>query len=94
MADGKRRFQVEDIFSHKALSAPTASPDGRRVVFVATQSDLKGNKVLSELWAWEEGPGAWQVTFGGKAARPLFSRAATGSPFSPTAPAARSSRSS
>ena len=72
MADKQRRFRVEDVFAHKALSGLTATPDGRLVAFVASQPDLKGNRIPSDIWAWQEGRGAWQVTFGAKAARPLF----------------------
>jgi dipeptidyl aminopeptidase/acylaminoacyl peptidase len=73
MAKRKRAFQVKDLFGHKALSGLTVSADGRPAAFVATQPDLKENKTVSEILAWAEGRGVWNVTFGGKASLPAFS---------------------
>jgi Tol biopolymer transport system component len=68
-----RTFRLQDLLGYKALSLPTCTSDGRLAAFVATQPDVKSNKSVSELWVWEEGCGAWQVTFGGRAGRPAFS---------------------
>ena len=73
MAGRKRAFRVNDLLSYKAIGAPTCTPDGKTVAFMAGQPDAKANKVVSEIWAWSADRGAWQVTFGGKAGLPQFS---------------------
>ena len=73
MAKRKRAFRVKDIFLHKALSSLSVTPDGSVAAFLATQPDLPGNKNVSEIWAWSQQRGAWQVTFDGRATQPEFS---------------------
>ncbi|MFB3893684.1 MAG: prolyl oligopeptidase family serine peptidase [Phycisphaerae bacterium] len=69
----KRPFRLNDILLNKTIGPVTASPDGRLAVFAVGGADLAANKNTSELWAWSEDRGAWQVTFGGQAALPRFS---------------------
>ncbi len=73
MADKGRSFKLADVFKHKTLSDVTATPDGRGAAFTVTRQDLKENKHFSDVWAWGEGRGVWQVTFGGKARQPSLS---------------------
>jgi len=73
MPTKKRTFRLRDLYAHRTLSSPTATPDGRMVAFAASQPDVKANKNVTEIWAWSEGRGTWQVTFGGSAGSPCFS---------------------
>jgi len=73
MAKRSRTFKLTDVFKHKALSDVTTTPDGRAAAFAVTQPDLKGNKHVSDVWAWSDDGGTRQVTFGGKAGQPAFS---------------------
>ena len=46
----KRAMTAEDVVSLKAVSNPQISPDGRQVVFVMSEADLKANESFSHLW--------------------------------------------
>ncbi len=73
MAKGSRTFTIADVFKHRALTDLSVAPDGRTAAFAVSQANLKGNKQVSDVWAWSEDGGAWQVTFGGKSAQPALS---------------------
>lgn len=49
-AEGKRPMKVEDLFKLKRLADPQISPDGKMVVYVVANVDLKENKISSTLW--------------------------------------------
>ena len=46
----RRPISIEDLFALKLVSDPQISPDGSRVIFVQTESDLAQNKYRSHLW--------------------------------------------
>ena len=46
----KRVMTAEDVVTIKAVSNPQISPDGRQVVFVMSEADLKANESFSHLW--------------------------------------------
>ncbi len=46
----KRVMTAEDVVTLKAVSNPQISPDGRQVVFVMSEADLKANESFSHLW--------------------------------------------
>jgi len=43
-------FSVHDLLAMTRLSDPRVSPDGRQVVFVASRTDLEGNRRRTSLW--------------------------------------------
>ena len=47
---GKRPFTFEDMMALKRVSGPAISPDGKWVLFAATDVDLKANKRTPHLW--------------------------------------------
>lgn len=49
-AAGKRPFTFEDMMKLKRVGEPAPSPDGRWVVFAATDVDLAANTRKSHLW--------------------------------------------
>ncbi len=46
----KRPFTFEDMMKLKRLGEPVPSPDGKWVVFAATDVDLQENTKKSHLW--------------------------------------------
>ena len=46
----KRPFTFEDMMSLKRVGEPVPSPDGKWVVFAATDVDLQANTKISHLW--------------------------------------------
>src|SRR6476661_3739927 len=46
----KRAFTLEDMMKLKRVGAPVPSPDGKWVVFSATDVDLAANTKISHLW--------------------------------------------
>ncbi len=46
----EKRFDLEDVFSIKAVADPQISPDGSKVLFVVTENDLAENKRNSDLY--------------------------------------------
>ena len=46
----KKPFTFEDMMSLKRIGGPVVSPDGKWVLFAATDVDLKENKKTSHLW--------------------------------------------
>ncbi len=53
----KRVMTAEDVVTLKAVSNPQVSPDGRQVVFVLSEPDLKANESFSHLWMVSMGGG-------------------------------------
>jgi dipeptidyl aminopeptidase/acylaminoacyl peptidase len=49
-SEERRTLTVEDYFSIPELSSPQISPDGKWVVYVATQQDPKKNTTNRDLW--------------------------------------------
>jgi dipeptidyl aminopeptidase/acylaminoacyl peptidase len=49
-AQTKRSMTVDDVMNMRAVSDPRISPDGRFVVFVVTQVDMKTNFRNSDVW--------------------------------------------
>ncbi len=56
-AQTKRAMTIDDVMSMRAVSDPRISPDGRSVVFVVTQVDMKTNFRNSDLWIVATGGG-------------------------------------
>ena len=50
VAQDKRAFTLDDLFSLKRLGAPALSPDGNKVAFTVTKVDLKNNRSLTNIW--------------------------------------------
>jgi dipeptidyl aminopeptidase/acylaminoacyl peptidase len=50
VASGKHPFTFEDMMKLKRLDEPVPSPDGKWVVFSATDVDLEANTKISHLW--------------------------------------------
>lgn len=46
----KRVMTAADVVTLKAVSNPQISPDGRQIVFVMSEADLKANESFSHLW--------------------------------------------
>ena len=46
----KRVMTAADVVTLKSVSNPQISPDGRQVVFVMSEADLKANESFSHLW--------------------------------------------
>src|SRR5213082_2316406 len=49
-AQTKHPFTFEDMMKLKRVDEPVPSPDGRWVVFSATDVDLEANTKISHLW--------------------------------------------
>lgn len=49
-ADEMHPFNVNDLVTMKRMSEPTASPDGKQVVFTLRTTDMEANKGLKDLW--------------------------------------------
>src|SRR5213082_2116936 len=49
-ASAKHPFTFEDMMKLKRLDEPVPSPDGKWVVFSATDVDLEANTKISHLW--------------------------------------------
>src|SRR5438105_1157492 len=49
-ASAKHPFTFENMMKLKRLDEPVPSPDGRWVVFSATDADLEANTKISDLW--------------------------------------------
>jgi len=49
----KRKIVPEDLWKLRFVGDPQVSPDGHRVVFVVTETDLENNGYRSELWMAE-----------------------------------------
>ncbi len=59
----KHAFNVNDLVSMQRIGDAQASPDGARVVFVVTTTDLEANKGKRDLWvAATDGSGMRQLT--------------------------------
>src|SRR5207253_6028610 len=50
IAQSKHPFTFEDMMKLKRVDEPVPSPDGRWVVFSATDADLEANTKISDLW--------------------------------------------
>src|SRR6476661_6323455 len=50
ISNGKHPFTFEDMMKLKRVGAPVPSPDGKWVVFSATDVDLAANTKISHLW--------------------------------------------
>ena len=46
----KHPFTFEDMMKLKRLDEPVPSPDGKWVMFSATDADLEANTKISHLW--------------------------------------------
>jgi len=46
----KRAFSIEDLYRVKNISDLHVSPDGKRIIFVVTTSDLARAKRSSHIW--------------------------------------------
>lgn len=75
-AQGKRAFEITDVYRTAGVSAPTLSPDGSLVAFSVRRYDLSGaGESWSEIWMMApDGSRLRQVTFGKHTdAEPSFS---------------------
>lgn len=52
-ASGKRAFSIEDLYRMKGISHLALSPDGTRLAFEVSTSDLKAAKGNTDLWMLE-----------------------------------------
>src|SRR2546421_13011175 len=50
IAQSKHPFTFEDMMKLKRVDEPVPSPDGKWVVFSATDVDLEANTKISHLW--------------------------------------------
>jgi dipeptidyl aminopeptidase/acylaminoacyl peptidase len=48
--DRTHPFSVHDMLAMARISDPQVSPDGKWIVFVLRQTDLEGNKGLTDIW--------------------------------------------
>ncbi|HUA07508.1 MAG TPA: S9 family peptidase [Solirubrobacteraceae bacterium] len=46
----KRRFRPEDAYRLRGAGEPELSPDGRRIAFVATETDEEKDRLRSSIW--------------------------------------------
>src|SRR2546430_15456134 len=61
-APQKHPFTFEDMMKLKRLDEPVPSPDGKWVVFAATDVDLEANTKISHLWIVPASGGeSWRV---------------------------------
>ncbi len=59
-----RVFQVEDMQKLLRVGRPVVSPDGQRIAFAVTRSDVAKNKSVTNLWMVASTGGApQQLTF-------------------------------
>jgi dipeptidyl aminopeptidase/acylaminoacyl peptidase len=59
----RRPVEIRDLYRLKGVGSPQVSPDGRRVVFVRSTSDLEKGKSQSNLWILGvDGKGLRQLT--------------------------------
>ena len=56
------KLTIQDIFNLESVSAPTFSPDGRRIVYVRQFAEIMNSKPCSNLWI---------INFDGTDHRPL-----------------------
>jgi len=60
---GKKPFQIEDLYRLKGVSDPQVSPDGQRIAFVVTESDLpKGTSNADIYLIQADGTGLRRLT--------------------------------
>lgn len=63
VAQDKKAFTIDDLFSLKRLGVPTLSPDGQKVAFTVTEVDLKNNRNLTNIWIMDaDGKNQLQLT--------------------------------
>lgn len=63
-APASHPFTADDLVSLRRIDSPTASPDGKRVVFTLRTTDLEANKGRTDLWMVNvDGKGLRQLTF-------------------------------
>ncbi len=56
-------FTVHDMLAMERISDPRVSPDGRRIVFVVSRTDLEHNRRAASLWMTDgDGSPAWPLT--------------------------------
>src|SRR5882672_2241711 len=61
----KRAFSIEDLYRVKNISDLHVAPDGKRVIFVVTTSDLARAKRSSHIWEMDtDGKNLRQLTRG------------------------------
>lgn len=48
--EGTHPFSVHDLLAMDRLSDPQVSPDGKRIVFVVSSTDLEANRRRTDLW--------------------------------------------
>src|SRR6185436_5634207 len=61
----KRAFTIEDLYRAKNISDLHVSPDGKRIIFVVTTSDLARAKRSSHIWEMSiDGQNLMQLTRG------------------------------
>src|SRR5438067_375107 len=49
-AQAKRTMSIDDLITTVRVSEPRVSPDGKRVVFTRTTTDLQSGKRNSDIW--------------------------------------------
>jgi len=75
-ATEKRAFTIEDLYRLKGISGLSLSPDGSKLLFEVSASDLKKAKRNTQIWMLDLGTGASrQLTFAEKSSTsPQWSR--------------------
>jgi dipeptidyl aminopeptidase/acylaminoacyl peptidase len=71
----KRAFTIEDFYRIKSITDVHASPDGKSVVYLVTESDFARATRIAHVWMMDiDGKNARQLTFGAKGeSAPRFS---------------------
>jgi dipeptidyl aminopeptidase/acylaminoacyl peptidase len=61
----KRSMSIVDFLNIPGVSSPRLSPDGKKVLYILSESDWKANKQTSHIWlVHANGDDAHQITFG------------------------------
>lgn len=61
----KRSMSIVDFLNIPGVSSPRLSPDGKKILYILSESDWKANKQISHLWLVNaKGDDAHQITFG------------------------------
>jgi dipeptidyl aminopeptidase/acylaminoacyl peptidase len=63
--DGRRAFEIPDLYRVKQVGSPALSPDGKLVAFQVRRHDLPGDESWCEIWLMNaDGTSARQMTQG------------------------------